>query len=58
MEEKLLDEIESELSEGRAREIIEDMALLLAQHGLTRNPALCDKLFSYMSTVVSGWNSL
>ena len=58
MEEKLLNEIESELGEEEARKTIEDIAQLLAQHGLTRNPALCDKLFRYMSAVVSGWNSL
>ena len=58
MKEKLLDEIESELGEEEAKRIIEDIAQLLAQHELTRNPALCDKLFRYMSAVVSGWNSL
>ena len=58
MKEKLLDEIESELGEEEARKTIEDIAQLLAQHELTRNPALCDKLFRYMSAVVSGWNSL
>ena len=58
MKEKLLDEIESELGEEEAKRIIEDIAQLLAQHELTRNPALCDKLFSYMSAVVSGWNPL
>lgn len=56
MKEKLLDEIESELGEEEAKRIIEDIAQLLAQHELTRNPALCDKLFRYMSAVVSGWN--
>lgn len=58
MKEKMLDEIESELGEEEARRIIEDIAQLLAQHELTRNPALCDKLFRYMSAVVSGWNPL
>ncbi len=58
MKEKLLDEIESELGEEEARRIVEDIAQLLARHELTRNPALCDKLFRYMSAVVSGWNSL
>lgn len=53
-----LEQIESELGEEEARKTIEDIAQLLAQHELTRNPALCDKLFRYMSAVVSGWNSL
>ena len=56
MKEKLLNEIESELSEEEAKRTIEDIAQLLAQHELTRNPALCDKLFRYMSAVVSGWD--
>ncbi len=57
MKKKLLNEIESELGEEEAKRIIEDIAQLLAQHELTRNPALCDKLFRYMSAVVSGWDS-
>ena len=57
MKEKLLDEIERELGEEEAKRIVEDIAQLLAQHELTRNPALCDKLFRYMSAVGSGWDS-
>lgn len=36
----------------------QDLAFVIANHKLTREPEICEKVFRYMSFVISGWNSL
>lgn len=52
----LLAEIEADLGAERTKLIVESIALVIAQNGLTRSPELCRKIFRYMSEVVTGWN--
>lgn len=52
----LLAEIETDLGAERTKLIVEGLALVIAQNGLTRSPELCEKIFRYMSEVVTGWN--
>lgn len=52
----LLAEIETDLGAERTKLIVEGLALVIAQNGLTRSPELCRKIFRYMSEVVTGWN--
>lgn len=49
-------ELDAELGEDEAKELCQDIALVIANHKLTRRPELCEKVFRYMSGVVSGWN--
>ena len=36
----------------------QDLAMVIAQYGLTRDPEICEKVFRYMAFVISGWNSM
>ena len=52
----LLAEIETDLGAARTKHVIESIALVIAKNGLTRSTELCEKIFRYMSEVVTGWN--
>lgn len=52
---KLLDE---KLGEEKAKNVLEDLAKVIADHGLVHNPKICEKLFTYMISVTRGWNSV
>lgn len=51
-------ELDSQLGEDEFKELGQDLAMVIANHHLTREPELCDKVFRYMSFVVQGWNSV
>lgn len=40
------------------KELGQDLAMVIAQHGLTKEPEICEKVFRYMSFVIRGWNSV
>ena len=40
------------------KELGQDLAMVIAQYGLTRDPEICEKVFRYMAFVISGWNSM
>lgn len=44
--------LDSELGPDKAKALCQDLALVLANHKLTRRPELCEKVFGYMSGVV------
>lgn len=46
------------LGEDRLKEIGEQIAEIVRQHDLQRSPEVCKKLFSYLSSVIVGWNSV
>lgn len=48
----------SVLGEDELKEIGEQMAEIVRQHDLQKSPIVCRKLFSYLSDVIDGWNSV
>lgn len=51
-------ELLSILGEDELKSIGEQIAEIVRQHGLQRSPDTCRKLFSYLSDVINGWNSV
>lgn len=49
-------ELDAILGQDECKALCQDIALVLANHKLTRQPELCEKVFRYMSGVVFGWN--
>ena len=49
-------ELDAALGQDKSKALFQDLALVVADHKLTRNPELCEKVFRYMSYVVFGWN--
>lgn len=54
--EKLGLELDTALGPEKAKEVLQDLALVIGKHGLVKEPEICEKIFSYMSFVVWGWN--
>jgi hypothetical protein len=52
------DELDSILGPEEFKALGQDLALVIANHKLTREPEICKKVFRYMSFVIFGWNSL
>lgn len=50
--------LDTVLGEQRAKKICEDIAFVLAEHGLVQSPEICEVLFLYMISVTDGWNPL
>jgi len=46
----------SVLGEANLKNIGEQLAEVVRQHGLQKSPDVCRKLFCYMADVVDGWN--
>lgn len=46
----------SVLGEANLKNIGEQLAEVVRQHGLQKSPDVCRKLFRYMADVVDGWN--
>lgn len=44
------------LGEIELKEIGEQIAEIVRQHGLQKSPDICRGLFSYLSDVIDGWN--
>lgn len=44
------------LGESELKDIGEQLAEVVRQHGLQKSPDVCRKLFRYMADVVDGWN--
>ena len=44
------------LGEEKLKNIGEQIAEIVRQHGLQKSPDVCRKLFSYLSDVIEGWN--
>lgn len=44
------------LGESELKDIGEQFAEVVRQHGLQKSPDVCRKLFRYMADVVAGWN--
>lgn len=44
------------LGEDILKDIGEQLAEIVRQHGLQQSPDVCRKLFSYFSDVIDGWN--
>lgn len=49
-------DLDAALGQDESKALFQDLALVIADHKLTRNPELCEKVFRYMSYVVFGWN--
>lgn len=49
-------ELDAALRPEKAKEVLQDLALVIGKHGLVKEPEICEKIFSYMSFVVWGWN--
>lgn len=52
----LWDHLAVTLGDGGAKKICEDLALVLANHGLVQSPDLCKAIFYYMISVTEDWN--
>lgn len=48
----------AEMSEEAIKAVGEDIAEVVRVHKLVKRPDVCRALFSYMSDVVDGWNSV
>lgn len=46
------------LGDGEAKNICEDIAIVLANHHLVQSPDLCKALFYHMISVTEDWNSV
>lgn len=44
------------LGEDELKNIGEQLARIVREHGLQKSPDICRKLFSYFSDVIDGWN--
>ena len=51
------DELDKLLGPDEFKDLGEELALVIAKHGLTRKPEICEKVFRYMSFVIFGWTS-
>ena len=55
-------ELEKELSQFLGQEelknIGEQIADIIQQHNLQKSPDVCRQLFTYLSNVIDGWNSV
>lgn len=51
-------ELISVLGEEELKNIGEQIVETVRQHGLHKSPDICRKLFSYLSNVIDGWNSV
>lgn len=51
-------ELDRLLGEDKFKSLGEELALVIAKHGLSKRPDICDKVFAYMSLVIRGWNSV
>lgn len=49
-------ELDAALRPEKTKEVLQDLALVIGKHGLVKEPEICEKIFSYMSFVVWGWN--
>lgn len=49
-------ELDAALRPEKAKEVLQDLALVIGKHGLVKEPEICEKIFSYMSFVVWDWN--
>lgn len=49
-------EIDAALGEAAATKILQELAMVIASHGLVREPDKCELLFRYMILVTRGWN--
>lgn len=52
------DELDGLLGPEEFKALGQELALVIARHKLTRSPEICEKVFRYMSFVITGWNSL
>jgi len=52
------DELDRILGPKEFKVLGQDLALVIAEHQLTRKPEVCEKVFRYMSFVIFGWNSV
>ena len=50
-------ELDNLLGPEKFKALGQDLAMVVAQHELTRKPEICEKVFRYMSFVIRGWNS-
>ena len=55
---KLGSELDRLLGADKFKSLGEDLALVIAKHGLSKSPDVCEKVFAYMSFVSRGWNSV
>lgn len=44
-------------SDDELKEIGEEIAEIVRQHGLQHSPEKCRELFNHMADVIDGWNS-
>ena len=49
-------ELDSLLGSDGFKSLGQELAGVIARHGLTRKPEICEKVFRYMSFVIRGWN--
>jgi hypothetical protein len=49
-------ELSDALGEAQLKDIGEQIAEIVRQHGLQKSPDVCKKLFTYLSDVIFGWN--
>ncbi len=52
------DELDRILGPDEFKVLGQELALVVAKHELARKPEICEKVFRYMSFVISGWNSV
>lgn len=52
----LEEELDVLLGSDNFKALGEDLALVIANHKLMRDPETCEKVFRYMSFVIFGWN--
>ena len=51
-------ELDRLLGTAEFKSLGEELALVIAKHGLSKKPDVCEKVFAYMSFVIRGWNSV
>lgn len=54
--EKLGLELDTALGPEKAKEVLQDLAMVIGKHDLVKEPEICEKLFCYMSFVAWDWN--
>ena len=51
-------ELDERLGTEEFKGLGQDLAMVIAQHRLTKEPEICEKVFRYMSFVIRNWNSV
>ena len=51
-------ELDRLLGADKFKSLGEELALVIAKHGLSKSPDVCEKVFAYMSLVIRSWNSV